>query len=242
MEQRNEMDTRLWVMDRLNDLTAPEGWEPDVASGLQQFRTGRATRMHRRRAWAWAVAGGVVLCAAVLCFPGTRVLAGRCINACLAQASFAGPPAGKKGLLLEERTPAPLFTLLDAFGNTVKLSDLQGRVVLLSFWATWCEPCKLEIPWFIELQRQYKASGVAVVGVAMDDEGWQSVSPFLGRIGINYRVVVGNDELAKQYGGVEALPTTFLIDRRGRIAAVYQGLQPKNTYESKVRSLIEEKD
>jgi cytochrome c biogenesis protein CcmG/thiol:disulfide interchange protein DsbE len=242
MEKRNEVPVSQWVMDQLNVLAAPQGWEPDMAEGLQQFRTARATSMHQRRTWTWATAGGIVLCAGALAFPGTRVLASRCINACLAQTSIAGPPSGNKALPTEGRTPAPLFTLPDDFGRPLKLSDLQGRVVLLNFWATWCEPCKVEMPWFIELQRQYEASGVTVVGVAMDDEGWQSVSPFVGRMGINYRTVVGSDELARKYGGVDALPTTFLIDRRGRIAAVYQGLQPKNTYESKLRSLMTEKD
>jgi len=241
MEKRSEAQLSQWVMDQLNVWTAPQGWEPDAAAGLEQLRTARATRMRHRRAWTWAAAGGIVLCAGALAFPGTRVLASRCISACLAQTSIAGPASGNKPLPTEGRTPAPLFTLLDARGRPLRLSDLQGRVVLLNFWATWCEPCKVEIPWFIELQRQYEASGVTVVGIAMDDEG-QSVSPFVDTMGINYRTVIGSDELASQYGGVDALPTTFLIDRHGRIAAEYQGLQPKNTYESKLHSLIAEKD
>jgi peroxiredoxin len=242
MEKRNEAELSQWVRDQLDVLTAAQDWEPDAAAGLQQFRSARSSRMRQRRAWTWAAAGGIVLCAGALAFPGTRVLASRCINACLAQTSILGAPPGNRALPAEGRTPAPLFTLPDAFGRPLRLSDLQGRVVLLNFWATWCEPCKVEMPWFIELQRQYDASGVTVVGVAMDDEGWQSVRPFVGAMGINYRTVAGNDELASQYGGVNALPTTFLIDRHGRIAAVYQGLQPKNTYESKLRSLIAEKD
>jgi peroxiredoxin len=242
MEKHNDAQLSQWVTDRLSVLTAPQGWEPDAAAGLQQLRGDRTTRLRQRRAWNWAAAGGIVLCAGALAFPGTRVLASRCINACLAQTSIPGPLLGKKALPIDGRTPAPLFTLPDASGTPLRLSDLQGRVVLLNFWATWCEPCKEEMPWFIELQRQYEAAGVTVVGVAMDDEGWQSVSAFVGTVGINYRTVVGSDELARQYGGVEALPTTFLIDRHGRIAAVYQGLQPKNTYESKLRSLIAEKD
>jgi cytochrome c biogenesis protein CcmG/thiol:disulfide interchange protein DsbE len=242
MEKRNEAPLSQWVMDRLNVLTAPQGWEPDAAAGLQQFRSARATRMHQRRMLTWAAVGGIVVCGGALAFPGTRVLASRCINACLAQTSIPGPSSGNKAQPIQGRTPAPLFTLPDAFGKPLRLSDLQGRVVLLNFWATWCEPCKVEMPWFIELQRQYEASGVTVVGVAMDDNGRQSVSAFVGTMGINYRTVVGSDELARQYGGVDALPTTFLIDRHGRIADVCQGLQPKSTYESKLRSLIAEKD
>jgi peroxiredoxin len=241
MEKRNETQLSQWVMDQLNVLTAPQGWEPDAAAGLQQLRSARATRRRQRQAWTWAAVGGIALCGVALAFPGTRVLASRCINACLTPTSIPGLSLGNKALPTEGRPPAPLFTLPDAFGRPLKLSDLQGRVVLLNFWATWCEPCKVEIPWFVELQRQYEASGVTVVGVAMDDDGWQSVRAFVGTMGINYGTVVGSDELARQYGGVEALPTTFLIDRHGRIASVYQGLQPKNTYESKLRSLIAEK-
>jgi peroxiredoxin len=139
----------------------------------------------------------------------------------------------------KDRNPAPEFALKDADGKTVHLADYKGKVVLLDFWATWCGPCKLEIPWFMELERNNKDRGFAVLGVSMDDEGWEVVKPFVASIGMNYRVVIGNDVTAQLYGGVEALPTTFLIDREGRIAATHVGLTSKKDFEDGVKQLLD---
>ncbi len=139
----------------------------------------------------------------------------------------------------KERKPAPDFALKDADGKVVHLSDYRGKVVLLDFWATWCGPCKIEIPWFMQMERQNKDRGFEVVGVAMDDEGWEAVKPFISQLGVNYRVVIGNDTTAQMYGGVDALPTTFLIDRAGRIAAVHIGLTSKKDFEDGVEQLLQ---
>jgi peroxiredoxin len=137
-----------------------------------------------------------------------------------------------------ERKQAPDFTLKDANGKPVRLSDFRGKVVLLDFWATWCGPCKVEIPWFIDIQRKNKDRGFEVLGVAMDDEGWEVVKPFINEIGVNYRVVIGNDITAQMYGGVDALPMTFLIDRTGKIAVVHVGLTAKKEFEDGVEELL----
>ena len=139
---------------------------------------------------------------------------------------------------VDERKIAPDFTLKDAEGRSVRLSDYRGKVVLLDFWATWCGPCEMEIPWFVDLQRRDKDRGFAVLGVSMDDDGWTSVAPFSSRLGVNYRIVMGNDETAQSYGGVDALPTTFLIDREGRIAAVHVGLADRKDIEDGVEELL----
>jgi cytochrome c biogenesis protein CcmG/thiol:disulfide interchange protein DsbE len=139
----------------------------------------------------------------------------------------------------KERHEAPEFALKDADGKLVHLSDYKGKVVLLDFWATWCGPCKIEIPWFMELQRAKKDKGFEVLGVAMDDEGWETVKPFLADLGVNYRVVMGNDRTAQLYGGVDALPTTFLIDRAGKIAAVHVGLASKKDIVDGVEQLLQ---
>jgi peroxiredoxin len=123
-----------------------------------------------------------------------------------------------------QRKAAPDFTLKDVDGKTVHISDYKGKVVLLDFWATWCAPCKIEIPWFMEFEQQYKDKGFAVLGVSMDDDGWTVVKPYLQQMKINYRVVLGNDKVGEAYGGVDSLPTTFLIDREGRIAGTHIGL------------------
>ena len=137
-----------------------------------------------------------------------------------------------------DRKPAADFTLADASGAKVALADYKGKVVLLNFWATWCGPCKVEIPWFIEFNKTYKDRGLAVVGVSLDDDGWKSVKPYLAEKKIDYTVVVGNDAVSKSYGDVDSLPTTFIIDRDGRIAFTHTGLVSKGTYEKEIQSLL----
>ncbi len=138
----------------------------------------------------------------------------------------------------KDRKPAPEFELKDADGKTVRLSEYKGKVVLLDFWATWCGPCKIEIPWFIDFERKYKDQGFAVIGVSMDEEGWTVVKPFVSELAINYRILQGSDATAQLYGGVEALPTTFLIDRDGRIAATHVGLAGKDDFEDGIKLLM----
>jgi peroxiredoxin len=138
----------------------------------------------------------------------------------------------------KERRPAPDFALKDENGATVRLSDYRGKVVLLNFWATWCGPCKIEIPWFVEFESKYKDQGFAVIGVSMDEGGWDDVKPYLRRVKVNYRVVIGDEEVAQKYGSVEALPTSFLIDREGLIASVHVGLVPKSDYQKSIEALL----
>ncbi len=138
----------------------------------------------------------------------------------------------------KDRRPAPDFTLKDVMGRPVKLSDYKGKVVLLNFWATWCGPCKIEIPWFVEFEQTYKDSGFAVLGISMDEEGWEVVKPYLEKSKINYRVVIGDDITAQQYGGVDSLPTSFMLDREGRIASTHIGLVSKGSYQNDIKTLL----
>jgi cytochrome c biogenesis protein CcmG/thiol:disulfide interchange protein DsbE len=154
---------------------------------------------------------------------------------CSQQPSLKRQPVKDEG----KRQTAPDFALKDGDGKTVRLSDYRGKVVLLDFWATWCGPCKTEIPWFIEFERKYKDRGFAVLGVSMDDDGWDVVKPFLKRIGVNYRVVMGNEQTGDLYGGIEALPTAFLIDRQGRVAIEHVGLSSRREFEDGIEKLLE---
>lgn len=139
-----------------------------------------------------------------------------------------------------KRKAAPDFELKDIDGKVIKLSDFKGKVVLLDFWATWCGPCKIEIPWFKEFERSYKDQGLVVLGIAMDDEGWVVVKPFLRQLAVNYRVVMGSDSTADLYGGISALPTTFLIDREGKIGSTHVGLVSKADFEDGIKELLGE--
>jgi cytochrome c biogenesis protein CcmG/thiol:disulfide interchange protein DsbE len=150
-----------------------------------------------------------------------------------------GEPSSRRDKDASSRKMAPDFALKDMNGKTVRLSDYRGQVVLLNFWATWCGPCKIEIPWFVEFQRTYKDRGFTVLGVSVDEDGWEAVRPFLASRQVNYPVVVSTLEVEQQYGGVEALPVSFLIDREGRIAATHVGLVTKKTYEDEIRRLLD---
>jgi len=134
--------------------------------------------------------------------------------------------------------PAPDLILKDLQGNTVKLSDLKGKVVLVDFWATWCQPCTIMIPWFIEFQNRYGSQGFAVLGVAMDDEGLSVVKPYAAKASMNYTVVIGSEEAAEAWGGIFGLPTSFVIDRQGRIQAKHIGLIDRDVFEKDIRSLL----
>ena len=140
----------------------------------------------------------------------------------------------------KDRKKAPDFTLKDADGRPVKLSDYKGRVVLLNFWATWCGPCRIEIPWFVEFEQKFKDRGFAVLGVAMDEDGWDVVKPYLERVKVNYRVVIGSDMVSEMYGGVESFPTTFMLDREGRVASMHPGLMSRKVYQDEIDQLLAE--
>src|SRR5579863_674771 len=136
------------------------------------------------------------------------------------------------------RSTAPDFNLRDANGRAVKLSDYQGRVVLLNFWATWCGPCQIEIPWFVEFENKYGAEGFTVLGVSMGEDGWKAVKPFLAAKKVNYPVVLGNEEVNQLYGGIESLPTTLLIGRDGRTVFFHSGLIGKGEYQREILQLL----
>jgi len=137
------------------------------------------------------------------------------------------------------RKPLPEVALSDSNGASVDLSAYKGRVVLLDFWATWCEGCKEEIPWFMEFQNKYKKTGLTVVGASLDD-GWKSVTPYLREHKINYRIVMGTFESAKQFGVDKGMPITLLIDRHGKIADVHPGMVDKAAFEREIQTLLNE--
>ena len=132
---------------------------------------------------------------------------------------------------------APDFSLTDITGKPLKLSDYQGKVVALDFWATWCGPCRIEIPGFIQLQKRYAAQGFTMIGISMDDSP-EPVVDFYKELQMNYPVALGNDRLGELYGGMPGLPTTFLIGRDGRIYAKHVGAYDPSVFEAEIKELL----
>ena len=132
---------------------------------------------------------------------------------------------------------APNFTLADLSGQTLGLKALHGKVVLLDFWATWCAPCREEIPHFVEMQEKYRARGLAIVGISVDDEV-APVRQFYQQYKMNYPVAMGDAKLAGAYGGVLGLPIAFLIDRDGKIVKKHIGQTEAAVFEKEVVELL----
>ena len=129
--------------------------------------------------------------------------------------------------------PAPDVTLKDLDGKDLSLAQYRGKVVLVNFWATWCEPCQVEIPWLIEMQQKYAAKGFTVLGVAMDDDGAKVVTPWVqserfdvngSKSQMNYPIVIGNDAAAEKFGGLLGYPTSVLVSRDGKIIKRITGI------------------
>ncbi len=133
---------------------------------------------------------------------------------------------------------APDWRLTSLDGKAIKLSDFKGKVVVLNFWATWCPPCRREIPDFVALQKQYADKGLVIIGVSLDEGGAAVVKPFVKKMGINYPVVMGDQKTIAAYGGIQVVPTTFIIDKTGKVAAQHEGGADRATFESEIKPLL----
>ncbi len=133
---------------------------------------------------------------------------------------------------------APDFSLKTLDGKTLTLSDLRGKAVVLNFWATWCPPCKVELPWFVDLQKQYGPQGLQVVGISEDEGGKDKVAQFVKEMGVNYTIAVDDNSVSEKYGDVEDLPTTFYIDRNGKIIQFAMGLVDRDEIEQKMKAAL----
>jgi thiol-disulfide isomerase/thioredoxin len=133
---------------------------------------------------------------------------------------------------------APDFTLQSLDGKTVHLSDFRGKALVLNFWATWCAPCKIEMPWFVELQKKYGPQGLQLVGVAMDDATPREISDFAKEMSVNYPILIGKEAVGQAYGGVPFMPETFYIDRNGKIIVNAFGLKSRSEIEDDMKKII----
>ncbi len=123
-------------------------------------------------------------------------------------------------------------------GQEVSLQAFRGQVLLVDFWATWCGPCEQSIPELMRLQARYEKNGFKIIGISLDVQGASVVAPFVKKHGVNYTILLGDDEAAGAFGGIIGLPTSFLIDRQGRIVERFVGVRDNATYENVIRTLL----
>lgn len=164
-------------------------------------------------------------------------------RASTAQAAAAGAAVAVPSTAAElpKYGPAPAWKLQDINGQVVSSEQFKGKVVVIDFWATWCGPCRLEIPGYIELHRKYGAEGLVVIGVSLDQGGPEVVKAFAGKMGINYPLVMGDEPIQTAFGGLEAIPTTFVIDRTGQVRHRKVGAAEAAEYEKSVLAVLREK-
>ncbi len=231
--------------------------EPD--SGIDDSpdtRTGSVTPRHRSMG-LWLITAALGLWLGAMLFmvgPGNPAeepvssslpIAGAAPGTGLADAGAGAAPRGRSTeprlIPASRRDPAPGFALPDMDGGTATLRDYTGRVLLLNFWATWCLPCRAEMPWFVEFETAFGDDGFAVLGASLDEAGPDIVGPFLERSPVNYRIALADTaERLAPFAPMNTLPTTWLIDRQGRIAAEHVGLVSREAIEAEIRLLLDE--
>jgi thiol-disulfide isomerase/thioredoxin len=136
---------------------------------------------------------------------------------------------------------APTFELKSIpDGKSVPLASLRGKAVLLNFWATWCGPCKIEMPWLVDLQKKYGPQGLQIVGVAMDDAEDKEIADFARKMGVNYLVLKGSEKVGDLYGGIDRLPLTYYIDRSGKVVDETVGLASESVFEDAIKRALDQ--
>ena len=134
---------------------------------------------------------------------------------------------------------APEFSLKSVpDGKTVTLSSLRGKAVVVNFWATWCGPCKFEMPWLIDLQKKYGDQGLQIVGITKDDSNEDTIAKFTKKMGVNYTILVGNQQVVDLYGGVGGLPTSFFVNRSGKVVHEIIGLDSESKFEDAIKQAL----
>jgi thiol-disulfide isomerase/thioredoxin len=237
-------ENKSWVDERLAALNPEAEWKPEVTSALARVE-GQLNRPKFMGGWPriFSVAAVGVVC--LFLFPQSRAAAAHAMEPCVE--ACQGLVSGQTDIHDEihqliwafhswMHLTVPNYAFTDAKGENFRLSQYTGKVVLLNFWATWCVPCKKEIPWFVEFQREYGDKGFAVIGVSVDDDGWKAVRPFIEAQKINYRVALADQGMAQSFG--DSVPCTILINRKGLIISKHTGIKEKSQYEREIMQAL----
>ncbi len=178
-----------------------------------------------------------VACIAALSLAGTTALRHSGARPSVSKAAASDNTAAEVIRFASNPEPVPAFLARDLDGHVVSTAEWNGKVTLLTFWATWCGPCRAEIPMLIDFEKQYKGQ-MQVIGISVDDDSPDRVKEFVQKAGINYPIVMWTRDIVSRFGGVPALPTTYVINREGRVMQKHVGLVAPEIYETELKSLL----
>jgi cytochrome c biogenesis protein CcmG/thiol:disulfide interchange protein DsbE len=214
--------------------------DQSTGAGAEAGDPGPQTRERRestRIRWVIAAVGVVALAAVAVDY----YMPWRKLNQPMPSASSAEGASASRVSCPVDAKPANLtFTMKDMNGQDVSLSKFKGKVILLDFWATWCEPCKAEIPWFIEFNKKYAAKGLQVIGISVDDTV-DKLEPYVKNMKMDYLILqgLGHDDVQDAYGPILGIPVTVVISREGKICATHAGLAGKDVFENEIKALLQ---
>jgi cytochrome c biogenesis protein CcmG/thiol:disulfide interchange protein DsbE len=230
MAKPEDDDVARWAEAHLARLTAPEDWSPDLARNRARVREQLAHQRQSFRTRLIIAATAAVLVLPLAEVPVVRALAQRCGEWLLTVSNVDHQ---------RTRVVVPDFNIVDAQGQSVTLSAFRGKVVLLTLWTTTCGQCETEMSWFTSFQDAYRDQGFAVLGVAVEPDGWARVTPYLSQRPVNYQVVIGDRDRAQTAIG-PSIPTTLILDRQGRIAVRHVGFCSRTEYLRDIQKVLAE--
>lgn len=237
----NTNRTEAWVEQSIGAVSPDASWEPDVGRGFDRLNQ----TLQRPPGPGWALpalvaAAGLAAAALIVSQPRSVLIGTAPVDVVATEDLGRVLVTGSPLLAPARRFDAPPLQLLDPDGAELGLLDYHGDVVLLNFWATWCVPCVREMPLLEDLSQRLKDRGLTVLGVSLDEKGWQEIEPFLARTDISYPIAVPSQQMLEPpYDAIKMLPFSLLIDRSGRLAAAHPGIVD-DSVEAQIERLLEE--